>query len=202
MSERPGLQQRPFRFPAGLPAATVIGQTAGGVVLEFVALAAPREVRVIPLSSPREPEAPRYADSISSREPGKAREGRSAARAERAKLVVSGSSGLLFVSGMAAVLGQKSLPRHDVESQTRATLDNIGVLIGKNNLRRAGVLGLAGVNGFTFLRAYVRRAADIPKVRRICEGAFGRIPALYIQADICREELLVELEGLIRSRSS
>ena len=47
------------------------------------------------------------------------------------------------------------------------------------------------------LRAYVKRARDIPEVRRLCTRAFGPIPAVFVQADVCRDELLVELEGIL-----
>ena len=54
----------------------------------------------------------------------------------------------------------------------------------------------------TRLRAYVKRAADIPTVREVCEARLGPIPALYVKADVCRDELLVELEGALVSSSA
>ena len=41
----------------------------------------------------------------------------------------------------------------------------------------------------------MKRADDVPVVRRVCEAAHGSIPALYVRADVCRDELLVEIEG-------
>ena len=183
-------------FPCGYPAATGIGQAAGGVVLEFAALDAPTDARILPLSNPRQVDAHRYSRGVLVGEPIAEVAEKTSPKFERAKLVTRGLSGIVFVSGTAAVLGQKSVGRRDVEAQTRTTVENIAALAGRENLGRAG-LGLppdAGV--LSYLRAYVKRAADIPKVRRVCERAFGPIPALYVRADVCRPELLVELEGI------
>ena len=167
-------------FPAGYPAATGIGQAAGGIVLEFVALEAGAGVKVVPLSNPRQVDAHQYSGRVLV---GSAVEGlpeRTSPKFERAKLVGRGGAALVYVSGTAAVLGQKSVGRGDAEAQARTTIRNIGAFPGE----------------LTCLRAYVKRAADIPKVRRVCERAFGPVPALYLKADICRKELLIELEGV------
>ena len=83
-----------------------------------------------------------------------------------------------------------------MEAQTRTTVGNIAALAGKENLARAGLPPSPDGDVLSYLRAYVKRTADIPRVRRICERAFGPVPALYVRADICRPELLVELEGV------
>ncbi len=167
-------------FVSGYPAATGIGQAAGGVVLEFTALEAPAGVRIVPLSNPRQVDAHRYSAEVLVGTPIEEMPEKTSPKFERAKLVARERSGVVYVSGTAAVLGQKSVGRGDVEAQTRTTIRNIAALAGP----------------LSYLRAYVKRAADIPKVRRVCERAFGPIPALYVRADVCRDELLVELEGI------
>jgi enamine deaminase RidA (YjgF/YER057c/UK114 family) len=185
------------RFPFGYPAATGIGQQAGGILLEFVAVSAPSAARIIPVSNPRQTDAHRYSERVLTGEPGPGASAKSPPKFERAKIVAGGMSGIVYVSGTAAVVGEKSAARQDVESQTRTTLANISVLTGGINLRRAGLRRPPAAGGLSFLRAYVKRGADIPRVRRVCEEAFGAIPALFVQADICREELLVEIEGAL-----
>ena len=167
-------------FPSGYPAATGIGQAAGGVILEFTALEAPAGVRIVPLSNPRQVDAHRYGVGVLVGSPITEMPDKTSPKFERAKLLARGRSRLVYVSGTAAVLGQKSVGRGNVEAQTRTTVRNIAALSGP----------------LSYLRAYVKRAADIPKVRRVCERAFGPIPALYVRADVCRPELLVELEGI------
>jgi hypothetical protein len=48
----------------------------------------------------------------------------------------------------------------------------------------------------------LKRAQDFAKCRAICERRFGAVPAIYAIADICRPELLVEIEGVAFSRYS
>jgi enamine deaminase RidA (YjgF/YER057c/UK114 family) len=183
-------------FPHGYPAATGIGQAAGGVILEFTAVDAPGNVRIAPLSNPRQVDAHRYSEGVLVGAPIADMPGKTSPKFERAKLVAMGSSGIVFVSGTAAVLGQRSAGRRDVAAQTRTTVENICALVGRENLARAGMPAGQDAGALSYLRAYVKRAAEIPTVRRICERAFGPVPALYVRADICRPELLVELEGI------
>jgi enamine deaminase RidA (YjgF/YER057c/UK114 family) len=168
-------------FPAGYPAATGIGQSSGGVLLEFVAVDAPPDVRVVPLSNPKQTDAHDYSERELVGESIEELPVKSTPKFERAKLVARGEQGTIFVSGTAAILGEKSVDLGDVAAQTRTTIENITALVGDRPLSR--------------LRAYVKRPEHLPEIRSICEDAFGPIPALYVQADVCRDELLVELEG-------
>ncbi|MGA7965588.1 MAG: hypothetical protein WCB49_06840 [Gammaproteobacteria bacterium] len=101
----------------------------------------------------------------------------------------------LYISGTASVVGHATL--HDtVLAQTRETLANLEALI------TAGVTnggpeasGLAAINP---LKVYVRHRDDYPIVR---QELSARLPAdhpvLYLQADVCRPDLLVEIEGIV-----
>ena len=171
-------------FPTGYPAATGIGQSAGGIVLEFIALDAPPDVRVAAISNPRQTDAHDYSGGMLVGESLVRLQNKCTPKFERAKLVARGDEQTVFVSGTAAIIGEQSVAPGDVEAQTRTTIDNISALVGGGGLSR--------------LRAYVKHSRDIPAVRRICEATFGSIPAVYVQADICRDELLVELEGALR----
>jgi len=42
----------------------------------------------------------------------------------------------------------------------------------------------------------VKHHDDYEKCRAVCERRLGRIPAIYAQADVCRPDLLVEIEGV------
>ena len=50
---------------------------------------------------------------------------------------------------------------------------------------------------FTGVRVYVPRHADVPAVRTACRSAFGAVESWT--ADLCRHDLLVEIEGAIRA---
>jgi enamine deaminase RidA (YjgF/YER057c/UK114 family) len=170
-------------FPAGYPAATGIGQAAGGVALEFIALDAPADVRVAPISNPRQTDAHHYSGAMLVGDSLARTRTKTTPKFERAKAVSRGEQETVFVSGTAAIVGEFSVAPGDVAAQTRTTIENIAALVGDVRLSR--------------LRAYVKRAGDFGVVRGICEAAFGPIPSVYVQADVCREELLVELEGAV-----
>jgi len=172
-------------FRAGYPAATGIGQAAGGVVLDFVALDAP-DATVVPLSNPRQRDAHRYSADLLVGEPVLSLPSKCTPKFERAKRVLVGDTETILVSGTAAIVGETSVAPGDVAAQTATTIDNITALVGARRLSR--------------LRAYVKRPQDLPTVRRLCTGAFGPIPAVYVRADICRDELLVEIEGALVTR--
>ena len=46
------------------------------------------------------------------------------------------------------------------------------------------------------LRVYVKHEEDYEQCREVCERRLPRIPAIYLHADICRPELLMEIEAV------
>jgi chorismate lyase/3-hydroxybenzoate synthase len=55
----------------------------------------------------------------------------------------------------------------------------------------------------TLLKVFVRRPEHLEPVRsRLFSMIDDRTPALFLRADICRAELLVEIEGLARPARS
>jgi enamine deaminase RidA (YjgF/YER057c/UK114 family) len=101
--------------------------------------------------------------------------------------------GTLFVSGTASVVGHESRHRDDVAAQARETLRNIRALIGGEEATD----GVLRDSRFSPVKVYLRRAEDRPIVQRILQDELGEAtPILYLAAEICRPELLVEVEGL------
>jgi enamine deaminase RidA (YjgF/YER057c/UK114 family) len=182
---------------AGFPAATGIGASGGGFVLEFLAAAGTAAAASWPVSNPRQEDAHRYSAKVlvGSAAPGAGR--RRTPKFERARVVVAGGSATCYVSGTAAIVGETVVGPGDVAGQTRATVENIARLVAPANLRRAGVPAVALAPRFSGVRAYVKREADIVRVAPLVRAAFPGAPALFVQADICREELLVEIEGMV-----
>jgi hypothetical protein len=43
---------------------------------------------------------------------------------------------------------------------------------------------------------YIKFPQDHAKVRAICEARLGELPIIYAVADVCRDDLLVEIEGI------
>jgi enamine deaminase RidA (YjgF/YER057c/UK114 family) len=99
----------------------------------------------------------------------------------------------LFVSGTASIVGHRSLHVGDSAAQTRETLTNIEALLAEaNRLARGAHFGL----GALAFKVYVRRPADLPVIRTELGSALAESTrVVYLQADICRQDLLVEIEA-------
>ena len=106
-----------------------------------------------------------------------------------------------WVSGTASIVDSESRHLGDPEKQTAQTIDNIERLIAADNFALHGLKGAgASLHDLAKIRVYLKRPEDLPKCRAVCERRFGPVPAIYAVADICRPELLVEIEGVAFSR--
>lgn len=166
----------------GAPAACALGTYGGGLSVHF--LAARRAP--IALENPRQVSAYRYPPDYGPRSP----------TFSRAALFELGAP-VLFVSGTAAIVGHRSMHPGDAAAQTRETFVNLRALIEVANARLAAPAFSLERLAYT---VYVRRAEDAAAVRAQFEAAVGSDSpaardAIYVQADICRAELLVEIEA-------
>jgi enamine deaminase RidA (YjgF/YER057c/UK114 family) len=186
---------------AGFPAATGIGMNAGGFILEMIAGAGTAAEKSFPVSNPRQVDAHRYSRGVLVGEPLSGRSTKKTPRFERASVVFSGNAGTCWVSGTAAIVGEDVVGRGDVAEQTRTTIRTIERLVARPNLRAAGVPLRSLAPAFTYVRTYVKNERDIPEVRKIVRRAFGKAPALFLVSDICRDDLLVEIEGAVAVRA-
>lgn len=181
-------------FTQGYPAATGIGTNVGSVTIDFTAVSATDALNIYPLSNPRQIDAHRYSQEVLI--------GRSIAeipqkgspKFERAKVITAGAEGLIYISGTAAILGQKTEAAQNAGAQTQTTLENISMLISAGNLADNNIQ-VAQDPHPSYIRVYVKNKADIPAIKKVCQDFLGDIPAIYVVADICREDLLVEIEG-------
>jgi len=99
----------------------------------------------------------------------------------------------LFISGTASIVGHRSLHVGDTAAQTRETLTNIEALLAEANRAARGARFRLGALA---LKVYVRRPADLPVIEAELAAALGESArVIYLQADICRQDLLVEIEA-------
>ena len=115
---------------------------------------------------------------------------------ERAKSVSQYLTGQIYISGTAAILGQNSTEKQDVGTQTEITIDNILKLISIDNLKSNNISILDKKITISYLRVYVKYEKDIQIVKNICKQYFPNIMIIFVKADICRDDLLVEIEGI------
>jgi enamine deaminase RidA (YjgF/YER057c/UK114 family) len=184
-------------FANGYPASTGIGTFAGGVVLECIALKPAPDTFIAPLSNPLQKDAHCYSEHVLVGDSSQGFEKKAPPLFERAKILIQGKSGIIYVSGTAAVRGQNTVPEEDIQSQTIATIENIKTLISADNLLSIGVDIGTHSPQLSQLRAYVKRDEDLPLVKKICEDHYGNVPSQYVISDVCREALLVEIEGTV-----
>lgn len=96
--------------------------------------------------------------------------------------------GGLAISGTAAVVGFASHHTGDVTAQANEAVANLNVL-----LRRAA---LPAFDASSPLKVYVRHPEDVPAVRTVLAQRLDpAVPHLLLHGDICRRELLVEIDG-------
>ncbi len=115
---------------------------------------------------------------------------------ERGKILLNQHSGVCYVSGTAAIRGEESMNSMNAQLQTRQTIENIQYLISEDNFRRMGITDF--VTTFVSLRVYYKNAEDVDTIKAEIEKHWAEIPVVFTQADVCRKELLVEIEGVAR----
>jgi enamine deaminase RidA (YjgF/YER057c/UK114 family) len=174
------------------PASTGIGTAGRGVMLSAIALATDRDdILAVPLENPRQTAAYDYSSVYSPTSP----------KFSRAMALSCGKYGTIFISGTASIVGAETRHTGDVAAQTHETLDNIAALISEENLGRHGLPGLGtSLAGLGLVRVYIKRPEDYEKARAVCEKRLGDLPTIYAVADVCRSDLLVEIEGVAFSR--
>ena len=101
-----------------------------------------------------------------------------------------------LVAGTASIIGHLSTHLGDVRRQTEETLTNIAVLCEEAASRSGLDFALCDL----ICTVYLRRGADLPAVREVFEarvgvGSVAARQAIYVEADICRADLLVEIEA-------
>jgi FkbO/Hyg5 family chorismatase len=176
--------EQDYANASGMPAATGIGTWGDGVGFYFLAC---RESPIRHIENSRQTPAYEYPQRYGPKSPSFA----------RATLLRD----TLFVSGTASILGHETVHVGDLEKQWSVATGNIAHLIGGESLEKQGVH-----NGYTLrdldqIKVYYRHPADLPRVMKLAQTAFHPDASVrYLNVDICRADLLVEIEGIASHR--
>ena len=169
-----------FRDPP--PAATAIGAPDAEAPLSVVALCSDRPA--IALENPRQTPAWQYPREYGPVPPG----------FSRGALLGEGDGAVLLASGTASIVGHVSLHVGDVLAQLDESLANLHVLLDEGARRGARRFRVDGVQA---LRVYLRDAEALDAVRgRLSAAGLPLDRVAFLQGDICRRELDVEIEGV------
>lgn len=183
----------PGVWETGFPAATGIGTTAGGVIVDCNLLYPSAEWAVFPIDNPLQVAAHAYSrqvllDGIPLMTP-------TTPKFERAKGIVSAQHSFVYISGTAAIRGERSLLGMDIQEQTRVTMENIQYLISEKNVHDVHPqLGYREPE-LQSLRVYLKYAQDQTPAAAQLQNMLGSFDAVFLQADVCRDELLIEIEA-------
>lgn len=183
-------------FKNGFPAATGIGMDFGGIVIDFIAAKVDGEKNsIVAVKSPVQLDAYTYSAEVLAENNTMCHFCRTTPKFERAKILITPERKWILISGTAAISGQESSDQMQVDYQTEMTIENILRLISPENMKNHGITGSC-MASMKSLRVYVKFRKDIPQVKAVCLNYFPEIPIVYVVADICRPELLVEIEGV------
>ncbi|HEX7338438.1 MAG TPA: pteridine-dependent deoxygenase [Rhodanobacteraceae bacterium] len=161
-------------FDAGFPAATAIGLPVATDRLTIYCLATAQAGRRI--ENPRQLSAWRYPR----------RYGRTPPSFARAMSLPAGDA--LAISGTAAITGHESRHTDDLAAQLAEIHANLDALLQQAHLP-------AGFDAAAPLKAYIRHPADAPAVAAFFARHWPHAPHVLLQGDVCRGELLVEIDG-------
>ena len=164
-----------------LPAASAVGTQSGPFQVLFLAGKLPG----FPIENPRQISAYAYPPIYGPQSPSFA----------RATIHHTLTGCQLFVAGTASIVGHATQHQGDPAKQTLETLSNIDAVL--NRVRNQGQESWGTTSSEGLLKVFVRKQEDLPSVREVLEGhEHGKAPILYVLGEMCRKELLVEIEGM------
>jgi chorismate lyase / 3-hydroxybenzoate synthase len=164
---------------AKAPSACALGTPGGKLIVDFLA----SNVEPQAIENPRQISAYHYPGRYGPRSP----------TFSRATLLALPGTAALFISGTASIVGHLSVHIGDVAAQAAETLRNLDAVVEQANLQtRAGGFSTRSL----CLKVFLRHASDREAVAAVLRETLGdRADVTWFQADICRADLLVEIEG-------
>ncbi len=158
-----------YHHDVDLPSASAVGMRGRGLIAYFLAA---RDAGV-QVENPRQVAAYNYPPQYGPKSP-------SFSRATVWRDTV-------FVSGTSSVIGHETVHLGDVEAQLDETVRNIEAVLARTGRALSNVVAA---------KTFVRNAADYELIASRLADVFP--VNLYLEADVCRRELLLEIECVAR----
>jgi len=174
-------------FPRTLPAGTAVGTLSGPLTIHFLAAKHPGAH----IENPRQVSAYEYPPVYGLRSPSFA----------RATLRPSLSGAQLLIAGTASIVGHASEHVGAPHKQTLEILHNLNVLIARteqlHGIDRGQWLGRA------LIKVYIRHPEQVLAIHDMLTALLpSHAQILYLQGEMCRSELLVEIEAVLTQEQS
>jgi chorismate lyase/3-hydroxybenzoate synthase len=158
-----------YHHDVDLPAASAVGMRGRGLIVYFLAAREPG----VQVENPRQIAAYHYPHEYGPKSPSFSR--------------ATVWNDRVFISGTSSVLGHATVHQDDAGAQLEETLKNIEVVLAQTGRTLDNVISA---------KTYIRRASDYESIAARLEGV---LPSnLYLEADICRADLLLEIECVAR----
>lgn len=168
------------------PAATGIGCQGNSLCIYMISM---RKDMNIYLENPNQTPAYKYPEKYGIKPPSFAR---------GAYTDCGGGRGRLYVSGTASIIGSETVHVGEAARQCETTLNNISVLISGTNLSSYGINKAFTLKNLDCIKVYIKDEADYEIINTICSSSFSPDKSIaYLKADVCRNDLLVEIEGIV-----
>jgi len=151
-----------------LPAASAVGIRERGLVIHYLAAREPGRQ----IENPRQVSAYAYPPQYGRRSPSFAR------------ATLFGET--LFIAGTASIAGHETRHAGDVRAQLDETLLNIDTIAHAAGRTRADL---------THVKLYLRNSGDA-EIAKSVAAAMPGAKLIVVEADICRRELLLEIEAI------
>ena len=169
------------RFAQVLPAASAVGHGGDALAVYVLAARSPGE----PVANPRQRAPHHYSRRFGPVPPCFA----------RATLLPWSADRLLLVGGTASVLDEDSVHRDHLTAQIEETFENLAALT--RSAYHLAPAARSALGSYRDLRIYHVRPDDRPAIERSVRAAFPNVrQPQFVRAELCRSDLLVEIEGL------
>lgn len=185
------------QWPEGYPAATGIGTACGGIVVDINAVYADdASINIDAIDNGWQIAAHAYSQCVLLGEKDPRFQNKTTPKFERAKRVKQEEYEIVYVSGTAAIRGEESLLGVGIEKQAQTTVENIDYLISRENMQKQGVPLFGSSYKLKNCRVYLKDVSFMEKARMVIERLYPDVESIFLLADVCRDELLIEIEGI------
>jgi len=169
-------------FPDSLPAGTAVGTRSGPLQLFVLAGTHP----AVHLGNPRQIHAYEYPQRYGPCSPSFA----------RATLLQSDLATQLCISGTASVVGHESRHIGKPDAQALETVENLRALIAYAGDLTSSLSSPQSLH--RYYKVYVRQPEHLSVIQHALNiPFFASSQVIYLQGDLCRRELLMEIEGVV-----
>jgi chorismate lyase / 3-hydroxybenzoate synthase len=169
-----------YALAGDLPAASAVGSHRKGLSIYFLAARAPG----IQIENPRQVSAFAYPPQYGPQSPS----------FSRATVKEWPAGWQIFISGTASIVGHESMHPGALELQVEETLRNIELVLESSRAIHRRTIDLQSLR---IMKVYLRPAEHLTRVQRVLgERISTKTGVMIVEADICRRELLVEIEAI------